>query len=419
MREIGIIIRHTIRMLLRNIGFWVLLIIMPILCALILNIKVAEDTEIALDKFQVYELEKLSESTNYSIDMYRFPIKICDSTGDGLGMQIAQEIAGVGLFQVFYYDTTECTEEEIAKEVERCSQNERIGGILILRESLEAEIRNGSLKEGIIYYDSERDERGELLKDSMAQILGNYIQLAAMTEAEDSLVQAVESYHDSMPSMKEEVIELEAAGEELAYNEKWEVQNIGYMFAVVTISFLFTGVLIADTVIKERRDKVLDRMFLTGVTPVQYSLAKYIVAVITVLIQTGITALSLALICKQEYAVTNVQLMFCIAILGIIFNTMSLCIGILCNNAMNTNYIAFSIWSISCLLSGCYFDLSDAGQGIKGISNLMPQKWALSSVKMFVLNQSGGYVILLTVMIAFLVVIGTLGVIGAVRSSRD
>lgn len=418
MSGILVIVKQTVRLLLRNKGFLCCLFLVPILSALLLNVKDNSDEEVVADQYQVYDMKEMSERICYSAISTKLPVKIYDSTEDGMGMELAKELAKAGLFQVFHCDTTAQTEEAIDKDVRRCSQNDKVGGILVIGSNLSEELRAGKLSNGIVFYNSKMDERTELLEATISQILGSYTQIAAGVDAKDDLLVKIQENVQAIPSATEVSVTIQTE-DTLSYDQVNQMSRIGYLVAILTISFLFCGVMISDTVIKERQYKVFSRILLSDLSSVQYIIAKYIVSVITVLIQTGVIAIALKLIVNQEYAITKLQLVIILMALGFIFNTLSLCIGILCNNVMNTNYIAFVIWSVSCLLSGCYFDLSNAGTTFQNVAKLMPEKWALISIKRMMLGQSGAYSVLLVATLAFLIIIGSFSVIGTMRSMQD
>jgi ABC-2 type transport system permease protein len=418
MREIMILVKHTIRLLLRNKGFLFFLVILPTFSVLLLNIKDYSEDEIVSDTKGIYEMKTMSERICYDAKPTMLAVKVYDSTGDGLGITFSEELAKAGIFQVFYCDSSAESEELIQKDIDHTTQNDRVGAILYLTSGFFDDLKSGILDSGFYFYDSKQDDRTKLLYTTLQQIVGTYETFAAGVPDSKALVEVLNAQEESELSLQ--MVNLESNKyANLSYDQEQQVRRIGYSLAMLTISFLFTGVMIGDTVIKERQYKVFSRIKLTEITPLQYILSKYIVCVISAVLQTGIIAIELNCFVHEEYAISKVSLMIIIGILGLIFNTLSLCIGILSNNVMNTNYLAFTVWSVSCMLSGCYFDLSDAGPTIIGISNFMPQKWGLDSVRMLMTGQPGAFPLLLVAAAAFLIVIGVGGVAGTMRSLQD
>lgn len=415
MREVMVMVKNTIKLLLRNKGFLFLMVGLPLLSILILDIHDVPYKEKGSNQNELYMLSKMSEQICYDVKSTMLPVKLYDSSQDACGMTFANELAEAGIFQIFYCNTKGETEEAIQKDIERTAKMDRVNAIIYLTPEFTKELRAGELIHGLTLYDSDSDERNETLKKTIQQMVGGYIQAAAQCPKEMDIAEVLQKSGSLLPARK--VVVLESADRsKLSDEQDQQLRRIGYVLAMLSISFLFSGVMIADTVIKERQYKVFSRIQLTEVTPVQYVISKYIVCIVSVILQVLITGIGVSTLVFRDYAISKVNLVLIIGLIGIVFNTMSLCIGMLCNNIMNTNYLGFIIWSVSCLLSGCYFDLSSAGKTIRGLSNLMPQKWGLDCVTQIMLGNTQGYGTLLVTTAAFLLVIGTGAVIGTRHS---
>ena len=97
---------------------------------------------------------------------------------------------------------------------------------------------------------------------------------------------------------------------------------------------------------------------------------------------------------------------------GIVFNLISLCVGLFTNSVAAASVMAFCIWSISALVSGTYFDISTAGDSFKKIAALMPQRWALLSATRFSAGDLSGYSLIFCATPAYLVIIFVTGLLG-------
>ena len=74
--------------------------------------------------------------------------------------------------------------------------------------------------------------------------------------------------------------------------------------------------------------------------------------------------------------------------------------------------MAFVIWSFSALVSGAYFDISEASETYQKAALLMPQRWALVTVTRFMKNDNSGYPLLLCVTAGYLVIMFVIGLMG-------
>lgn len=419
MREVMVLVRNTVKLLLRNKAFLMFLIVIPVSSVLLLNIKDWSDEKILGDEQQVYLMNNMTERICYDAKQSMLPVKVYDSTNSPVGMTFAEQLAEAGIFQVFYCNTSEEEAKEIETNIDRTVKNDRLGAAIYLTSEFLPGLKEGKMNTGIHLYNADTDERNKMLEQTLQQIVGSYIGVAAQIAENMDLNQALEQVKSSLPSLKQVTVSPMEEEAKLNFAQTNQLHRIGYVLAIVTICFLFSGVMIADTVIQERQYKVFDRIQLSEVTPLQYVASKYIVCLVTVLLQCGAIALALNGLVSQEYAISKGQMLLVIGMIGLVFNTFSLSVGILCNNVMNTNYLAFVVWSITSMLSGCYFDLSDAGKAIQGLSNLMPQKWGLDSVSRIILGQQAPYHMQFIATAAFLLMIGTGAILGTRNSLKE
>ena len=188
--------------------------------------------------------------------------------------------------------------------------------------------------------------------------------------------------------------------------------QIGYAFAFVTLGFLFCGVCVAHSVIEEQNNKVFTRLMLTKVSGKEYFISKFLMALIISLMQTFVLAVCLVCLPGLDVGMNIFSFLAIVFLLGLIFSTMSLLIGVILGDVMSSNYAAFAIWSISALLAGLYFPLDDTTKALKILSYLMPQKWFLDASKLLIVGDRSAYSMVLCVTVAYLIVIISVGGVG-------
>ena len=110
--------------------------------------------------------------------------------------------------------------------------------------------------------------------------------------------------------------------------------------------------------------------------------------------------------------INRVSLLAMVFLLGVIFCSMSLLFGILLGNIFSANVAAFSLWSMSSLLSGLYFPLDSSAKTVKTISYMMPQKWFMDATEMLMVRDNKVYFVLICVTIAYMVITLSLGSVG-------
>ena len=124
------------------------------------------------------------------------------------------------------------------------------------------------------------------------------------------------------------------------------------------------------------------------------------------------TLFSCSSITDMDFGMKISSYLFMIFLMGIIFNILSLSIGVLMGDVMGANYAVFTIWSVSALLSGLYFSLDSSNTAIKTLSHLMPQRWFLKGAEMLMTGDKSAYSMLIYITIAYLIVILSVGATG-------
>ena len=105
--------------------------------------------------------------------------------------------------------------------------------------------------------------------------------------------------------------------------------------------------------------------------------------------------------------------------LGIIFNVLSLSVGVLVGDAMGANYAVFTIWSVSNLLAGMLFSIESSSGILKTVSYLMPQKWFLKGAELLIVGDKSAYSMIICITVAYLIVILSVGVVGLKMKRTD
>ena len=188
--------------------------------------------------------------------------------------------------------------------------------------------------------------------------------------------------------------------------------QIGYAFAFITLGFLFCGVCVAHSVIEEQNNKVYTRVMLTKVGVRDYFVSKFVIAFMISVMQSVILAICLLFVPGLDVGMSMMSFFLIIFLLGLIFSTLSLLLGVALGDVMSSNYAAFAVWSISALLAGLYFPLDDTTKALKALSYLMPQKWFMDISELLIIGDKSAYPMVLCVTVAYLVVILSVGGVG-------
>ena len=407
------LVKMSLKLLLRNKGFLFFLIVTPILSTVILSIKM-EHTVYSdnSDKELVIELNDHTEKAVYVGDTSACIIKVYDASNSELSGYVLNQIAGTGMFSVCRADVGGLTEEEIEKAAKRDAFDDRVGMLLYLKEDFDEMVLAGNWEQGIKLYEVSEDERQEIFVSELTDLLGRIKQVQTIVGDDVTvMLQMLTEIEDQLP--EKEVVNF-AGKEAIELTEKQVNQRtqIGYAFAFITLGFLFCGVCVAHSVIEEQNNKVFTRVLLTKLSGREYFISKFAVAIVISVMQTIVLAICLFFIPGLDVGMSMISFLFIIFLLGLIFGTLSLLIGVILGDVMSSNYAIFAIWSISALLAGLYFPLDDTTKALKTLSYLMPQRWFMDASELLLVGDKSAYSVVLCVTVAYLIVIIGVGGVG-------
>lgn len=413
MNKFLMLIKMNIKLLLRNKGFLFFLCITPILSAVILGIK----ADYAMHKEEVaepriIELGKCTERAVYVSDTSTFIVKVYDGSKTEISEYVLNELAESGMFSVCRCDVRNMTEEEVLAQAKKDAFDDRAGTLLYLKEDFDACILKGDYAGAFQIYDVSEDERWELFEEEISSVVALIHQLAENGGMDgEKIIEMLETVDEEMP--RKEIVSLSGKDDiALTKEQTAHKSNIGYAMAIITLGFLFCGVCVAYTVIEEQNNKVYTRMMLSKASRTEYLASKLIMTVIISALQTVVLGICIFAVRDMDFGISKVSFLGLMFLLGLIFSSVSLLVGVLLGEVMSANYTVFSVWSISALLAGLYFPLDDTTAVLKSISNLMPQKWFMRASEMLLVGDKSAYSMVICITVAYLVVIMSVGAVG-------
>lgn len=408
------LIKINIKLLLRNKGFLFFLFITPIVSVFIMTIR-TDSSSFYKESEQERSIQELSgpeEKVVYLNDGSSYSVKVYDGAGSELSEYILQEMADTSMFSIYRQDAEKMTEKEVLEQAKKDAFNDRMGTILYLKPEFDQEVMRGNWEEAVLFYQVSEDERWELWEDAFANELIAIYQVAQGVGMEETQVLSVLlSIEDNMPA--KESVSLDGKNEISLNTEQNAKKNLaGYAYAIITLGFLFCGVCIAYTVIEERENKVYTRIMLSKVGRYEYLLSKLVMSVLISVLQTGVMAVCMFVVKEIDFGIAKLSFLLFIFLLGLIFNVLSMGVGIMIGDVMGANYAVFTIWSVSALLAGLYFPIEDSSNVIKCISYLMPQRWFLKGTEMLMVGDRTAYPMIFCITFAYLIVILCVGAVG-------
>ncbi len=407
------LVKTSLKLLLRNKGFLFFLLATPALSAFILSVKMdhaiyADDSE----KEVILELKDCTDKAVYTGDTSACIIKAYDASNSELSEYVLNQMAATGMFSVCRADASNLTEDEVEEIAKKDAFDDRSGMLLYLKADFDEAVLDGAWEQSVQLYVVSEDERQELFVTELTDLFARIKQVQSFTGNDiTAILEMLTDIQDKLPEKR--IVNL-AGREELALTEQQINQRtqIGYAFAFITLGFLFCGVCVAHSVIEEQNNKVFTRIMLTKLSSRDYFISKFVVAVIISVMQTLVLAVCLSFIRGLDVGMSGVSFLVVIFLLGLIFGTISLLLGVILGDVMSSNYAVFAIWSISALLAGLYFPLDTTTKALKALSYLMPQRWFMDASELLLVGDKSAYSMLLCVTAAYLIIIISVGGVG-------
>ncbi len=364
------------------------------------------------DKEVILELKDCTDKAVYTGDTSACIIKIYDASNSELSEYVLNQMAATGMFSVCRADASNLTEDEVEEIAKKDAFDDRSGMLLYLKVDFDEAVLDGAWEQSVQLYVVSEDERQELFVTELTDLFARIKQVQSFTG--NDITAILEMLTDIQDKLHEKRIVNLAGREELALTEQQINQRtqIGYAFAFITLGFLFCGVCVAHSVIEEQNNKVFTRIMLTKLSSRDYFISKFVVAVIISVMQTLVLAVCLSFIRGLDVGMSGVSFLVVIFLLGLIFGTVSLLLGVVLGDVMSSNYAVFAIWSISALLAGLYFPLDTTTKALKALSYLMPQRWFMDASELLLVGDKSAYSMLLCVTAAYLIIIISVGGVG-------
>ena len=369
--------KSSSKLLLRSGGFIIIGILIPLAATLLINIWSGADRMERVDS--VYELPHMDTQMAYLVNFNCLPVKVYDHTDNDESRGMCLRLAEAGIFQIFRVECSGYSMDEIINSASESALNDKVGAILILEETME---------DSKLFYIGE-DARFSLFRDTLKLCFRN-------------------PYEENVDSPKVTYVTANS-GDDVNY---YKTREFSYCIAIASIAFIFGGVLILGTTMTEKQDHVYSRIMLTTATRTSYILSKIILILGLSFIQSSVMTISFVFFVNADIGISVLQFACILFLQGIIFNLLSVCTGLFCNSMSAAAFLAFTMWSISALMAGTYFDISGASDLYKKVALLMPQRWALLAATRFQNADYSAYPMIFCVTTAYLLVILVVGILG-------
>lgn len=411
-------VKATLKILLRKKGFLFFLLILPFLSLALLNLNMDSTAHSKEYKETIEEMQNAKEQIVYSRDYARMPIIVLDASGSALSNDLLQRLVKTGIFQIYRLNASDLSQSDMEEIVNWHVGKDNVSTFLYVAANFDETVQSGTVQNAVRLYGTDVDQREDLFRTTVENRLQNMVTCGKMVNGnKEELLRLLKQTQENAPVKTVKTVG-GAQSDVLTNKQRVHLDTIGYSLIFLTLGYVFLGVFISSVAIDERKNKVYSRIQMSQTSQLSYILAKFLVSVMTVIIQTIIIGVGMMFVVRADFGIRRMDYMILVFLMGLTFCSMTMCIGMMGNNVMNANYIAFTIWCVTCTMSGLCFPLDKANDILKKASDIMPQKWVVHVSEMLMHHNTMAYQTMLLVTLAYLLMIASVGLVG-MRLVRD
>lgn len=414
------LVKMSMKLLVRTKIIWLFLVLMPVLSTRILKTNVAY-TSFQDDIESLVDIDDADTKVAYYSSNGEYVVKVYDASGSELSDYLVDRLANSGMFVLCRVDLSgkDIDDKFITEHLDLDGHEDRMGASLYIPEDFDEKILDGNVAEALTMYVLSDDARNDALESELALQLSRLETTSIYAANEGDIVETLEKVDDMSP--EKEVVSVSGSEERsLTMAQVNQKANLGYAFSFLTLGFVFAGFFIANGAIQEQKNGVITRINLTKTNMLCYFTSKFVAAFLICLLMTGVVGICSLTLDMNDLGMNLFVFLFLIFLMGLIFCTLSMFMGIIMNDVFGASVASFTLWCTSSLFSGLYFPLDTASKGIQVLSSLMPQKWFLDGAEMIFVGDNKAFSMVICITVAYIAIIVSLGSVGLkVRRSKE
>lgn len=414
------LVKMSMKLLVRTKIIWLFLVLMPVLSTMILKTNV-DYTSFQDDIESLVDIEDADTKVAYYSTNGEYVVKVYDASGSELSDYLLGRLSSSGMFMLCRVDLSgqDIDAKFINEHIDLDGHEDRMGAALYIPEDFDEKILDGNVAEALTMYVLSDDARNDALESELALQLSRLETTSIYAADEGDIVETLEKVDDMSP--EKEVVSVSGSEERsLTANQVNQKANLGYAFSFLTLGFVFAGFFIANGAIQEQKNGVITRINLTKTNMLCYFTSKFVAAFLICLVMTGVVGICSLALDMNDLGMNIFVFLFLIFLMGLIFCSLSMFMGIIMNDVFGASVASFTLWCTSSLFSGLYFPLDTASKGIQVLSSLMPQKWFLDGAEMIFVGDNKAFSMVICITVAYIAIIVSLGSVGLkVRRSKE
>ena len=422
------LVKSSIKLLIRTKIIWLFIVLMPILSTVVLKSN-TEYTAYMDEVNRLIELEDADKKVAYNGEKGDYVVKVYDASHSEMSDYLLDRLVNSGMFVLCRADISKenISEEFLNNHIDFDGHEDRMGSALYIPADFDEKVINGEYAKALTLYELSEDARTEAfvnelnLQLSRMDTAKGYIVesiFEADSEAEE-IVQILKNADEASP--EKEVVSVSGNNaRHLTAEQTNQRAQMGYAFAFLTLGFVFAGFFVANGAIKEQKNGVFTRVTLSKTNTLTYFVSKFVTTFVVCVVMTGVVGVCSLMLNMEDMGMNRGTFLLMIFMMGLIFSSLSMFIGIMFNDVFSASIASFTLWCTSSLFSGLYFPLDTASDGIKILSSFMPQKWFLDGAEMIFVGDNKAFSMVICITVAYIAIIVSLGSVGLkVRRSKE
>lgn len=355
MNAFWVMLKTNYKLVLRNKQTLFLIILIPLLSTFILNMtSVSEDQDPAR--------------------AFKMKVLVVDESKTGLSQELINSLQKDNSMIVEVSEEKGISAESAKGLFIKTANKLDATSFVYIPRDFEKKILQGDIEESVLLFDTGTDERVQLLEAHLNMALSKFLMFSKIIGGDEKkFADLLEQSKKNETKSKTVIVDQEGKG--ILLNEESYSFSLGMFVAALTMTLIFSNNFIAGLFIKEKHNRVLKRIQLTSVSMLSYVLVKAILALGSLIVQTGLIMIGIKIIFQVDLGMSIWIMGLLIFGLGLVFTCISICSVSFFDNMETANYVGFALITITNMLAGLYFPSEAVPTWMKNIAMLLPQRW--------------------------------------------
>jgi ABC-2 type transport system permease protein len=173
---------------------------------------------------------------------------------------------------------------------------------------------------------------------------------------------------------------------------KLEDKSTGKNMALASVGFLimflmFGSSLINMIILKEKRDRTYHRICSAPVSARQFITGNALTSLLVVIIQILVIQVAMKFVFKIDTGISDLSMFIILLMFGLVAIGTGLVVTAFSSSSYMASTLSTLIMTPTCMLGGCFWDISQMPDIMQKIGYFIPQRWAMNAISKL---QAGG-----------------------------